>query len=289
MTLCCRTTDGDRRRTAAATTVRSRRLRCCDEEALVDSRIAQRRMEAKQGRARLRRRRLVGVVAVVALLGLAGWLEQSPLLGLSEVEVVGTRRLSPEVVREAAALPLGTSTLRLRLGPARERVEALPLVQSATVRRTDPLSVRIRVVERSPIFVLATPGGTALLDASGVVVAPGDEDGLPVIATTEPAPPDAGLSVGELPAAQNAFAIASALPRALREDVVRYEARASDDVVLVLTSGLRARFGRAERVPEKAQALGALVGELGASAAGAHVDVRAPSHPVLLPAESSPR
>ncbi len=249
----------------------------------MDSRIAQRRLEAQRGRARLRRRRLVAAAAIVALLRLAVWLEQGPLLGLSEVEVVGTRRLSPDVVREAAALPLGTSTLRLRLGPARERVGALPLVQSATIRRTDPLSVRIRVVERRPIFVLATAGGAALIDATGVVVAPGDEDGLPVIATTEPAPPDAGLGVGELPAAQNAFAVASALPRSLRDNVVRYEARTPDDVVLVLANGIRARFGRAERVPEKAQALGALALELGASATEAVVDLRAPSHPVLLP------
>ncbi|MDP8960533.1 MAG: FtsQ-type POTRA domain-containing protein [Actinomycetota bacterium] len=255
----------------------------------MDSRIAQRRMEAKRVRARLRLRRVVGAAAILALLGLGYWLEQSPLLGLSEVEVVGTRRLSPDAVREAAALPLGTSTLRLRLRPARERVEALPLVHSAAVRRTDPLTVRIKVVERSPTFVLRARGGEALVDATGIVVAPGGEDGLPVIATSEPHEPEAGLSVAEMPEVHNAFAVASALPGPLRADVVRYEARAPDDVVVVLANGLLARFGRAERVPEKARALGALLSELGASAAGASVDIRAPSHPVLLPAASSLR
>ncbi|MDP8932365.1 MAG: FtsQ-type POTRA domain-containing protein [Actinomycetota bacterium] len=253
----------------------------------MDSRIAQRRMEAKRVRARLRLRRVVGAAAILALLGLGSWLEQSPLLALSEVEVVGTRRLSPDTVREAAALPLGTSTLRLRLGPARERVEALPLVYSATVRRIDPLTVRVKVVERSPAFVLRTRGGEALIDAAGVVVAPGGEDGLPVIVATEPHPPDAGSGVAEMPELHNAFAVASALPAPLRAEVVRYEARGAHDVVVVLANGLIARFGRAERVPEKAQALGALLSELGASAAGAYVDVRAPSHPVLLPTASS--
>lgn len=254
----------------------------------MDSRIAQRRMEAKRERARVRLRRVVRAAAVLALLGFAGWLEQGPLLRLSEVEVVGTRRLSPDAVREAAALPLGASTLRLRLGPARDRVEALPLVHSATVRRTDPLSVRIKVVERSPRFVLKTTGGEALLDATGVVMALGGEDGLPVIATIDPQP-IAGSNVAELSAAQNAFAVATALPGPLRAAILRYEARGRDDVVLVLASGVRARFGRAERVQEKAQALGALLSELGASATEAFVDVRAPSHPVVLPSGFSMR
>ncbi len=254
----------------------------------MDSRIAQRRIEVKRERARVRRRRALVAAPVLAMLALAVWLEQSPLLGLSEVEVLGTRRLASDAVREAAALPLGTSTLRLRLGPARERVEALPLVASASVRRTDPLSVRIKVVERRPIFVLRTPGGEALVDAAGVVVAPGNEEGLPVIVATAPRPPNAGSSVAELPEAGNAFAVATALPHDLRADVVRFEARGPDDVELVLASGLRARFGRGERIAEKGQALSALLEELDVAAAGACIDVRVPSHPVLLPKTDAP-
>lgn len=250
----------------------------------MDSWIAQRRREVRRGRRRGRVRRALFAAIVLALVGLAGWVEQSPLLGLSEVEVVGTRRLTPDAVRQATALPLGTSILRLRLGRARERVEALPLVRSATVRRSDPLSVRIEVDERRPIFVVATAGGAALVDGDGVVVATGAEEGLPVIATTAPNPPTAGSTVAALPEANNAFAVASALPGPLRAEVVRYEARGPDDVDLVLASGLRARFGRAERIAEKARALGALLSELGASMAGALVDVRVPTNPVLVDA-----
>ncbi|MFN2557744.1 MAG: cell division protein FtsQ/DivIB [Nitriliruptorales bacterium] len=249
----------------------------------MDTRIEERRNEAKRERASARRRRVPYLAAVLVLLALAVWLEQSPLLALNEVEVVGTRRLSPDAVREAAALPLGTSTLRLRLGPARQRVEELPLVYSATVRRADPLSVRITVVERSPLLVLAARGGLALVDAEGIVVAPGREDGLPVLATSAPMPPSPGSSIWELPDAANAFAVASALPGPLRADVERYEARGRNDVVLVLGSGVRARFGRAERVSEKSRALGALLTELGAASSRAFVDVRVPSNPVLLP------
>ncbi|MDQ4131000.1 MAG: FtsQ-type POTRA domain-containing protein, partial [Actinomycetota bacterium] len=245
----------------------------------MDSRIEQRRIEARRERAISRRRVAVCLASVLALFGVAAWLEQSPLLALSEVEVVGTRRLSPDEVREAAALGLGTSTLRLRLGHARERVEALPLVRSAAVRRADPLRVRITVVERRPILVLAAAGGEVLVDAEGIVVAPGGQAGLPVITTSAPEPLPPGASVSELPEAWNAFAVATSLPGPLRADVLRYEGRGRNDVVLVLGSGLRARFGRAEDVGEKSRALGALLSELEASAPGASVDVRVPSNP----------
>jgi hypothetical protein len=117
---------------------------------VIDERIAQRRAAVKddERRDRLRRTRRV-VLVVLVLAGLVA-LERSPLVGLEEVEVVGTERLAASQVSDAAELELGTSTLRLGLQAVTERVEALPLVRRASAWRTDPLSVRIEVTEQLP-------------------------------------------------------------------------------------------------------------------------------------------
>lgn len=253
----------------------------------MDSRIAQRRAEVRRERMYRRRHRTITVAVVLVCLAVGAAIERSPLLALSDVRVVGTERLTPDEVVQAAALPLGTSTLRLRLAPARQRVEALPLVRRARVRRIDPLTVRIEVVERQPVLVLLGRDGPALVDADGVVVAAGMEEGLPVLATRDSSLPPLGAKVDTVPEAANAFAVYTALPAPLRTEVQRYDAHGPNDVELVLANGVRARFGRADRVADKARIMRVLIDDLQGTPIAA-VDLRAPSNPVAVPAPPSP-
>lgn len=252
---------------------------------MIDERIAERRAAVRddQRRGRLRRTRRV-VLLVLLLAGLVA-IERSPLVGLEEVEVVGTERLAPSEVTDAAGLELGTSTLRLGLRAATDRVEALPLVQRADARRTDPLSVRIEVTERVPALLVAGEGPRRYLDREGVVIdqlgeAEQPPPSLPVIALAGPAP-----AVGELvaadPALANAHAVWIALSGPLRAEVAVYRADGPDELTLELSSGIEVRFGRAERTDEKVRALGAVLDDVGETPV-ASIDVRAPQAPVVV-------
>lgn len=248
----------------------------------VDERIAERRREVRDERRRGRLRRTVLVATLVLLLLAALAVERSSLVALAEVRVEGTQRLDPDTVREAADLPLGTSTLRLRLGDARERVEALPLVATATVDRLDPLTVLVSVTERVPLAVVRGRGGFALIDDDGVVVAAGREDGLPLIDLGSAPPPAPGDHVRDLPALANAHRALRELPGPLRTEVAQYRAIADDALTLELVNGTLVDFGRAERVDEKARSLGAVLDDLGDRVV-ATIDVRAPRTPVVIP------
>jgi cell division protein FtsQ len=247
---------------------------------MIDERIAERRavVRAERRRSRLRTTRWVLVLLVLA--GLLVALERSPLVGLDRIEVAGTDRLDPDEVRAAAALPLGSSTLRLRLGDAAERVESLPLVRRARIQRLDPLSVRIEVVEREPSLVATGRGRHRLVDRDGVVLADDALDGLPVIELRE-VPPEVGGDVEDVPALANAHRAWRGLSGDLRVAVARYDARGPDDLWLELTSGVEVRFGRAERIEEKVRAIGAILGDLGDSPVTV-IDVRAPGTPVVI-------
>jgi cell division protein FtsQ len=247
---------------------------------VIDERIAERRAVVREERRRARLRRTRWVLVLLVLAGLLVVLERSPLVGLDRIEVGGTVRLDPDEVRAAAELPLGSSTLRLRLGEASERVEALPLVRRARIQRVDPLSVRIEVIEREPSLVVTGGGQDRLVDRDGVVLADGSVDDLPVIDLRQ-APPEVGGHVDDLPALANAHRAWRGLTGDLRVAVARYDARGPDDLWLELTSGIAVRFGRAERVDEKVRALGAILGDVGDSPVTV-IDVRAPSAPVVI-------
>ncbi len=248
---------------------------------VVDERIAERRREVREGRRRRRLRRTVTVLGLVVLLVVGVLVERSSLVALSEIRVAGTERLAPEAVVAAADLTLGTSTLRLDLGAAEERVRALPLVRTADASRVDPLTVLITVEERAPVLVAASGTETVLVDPEGVVIATGRIRGLPTIVLPErvglPAP---GQEVGAQPALAAAFAIHGQLPTALQRQVTRLAAHAADDVDLTLADGIQVRFGRADRIDEKARALQAVLADV-RDVPVKTIDVRAPSNPVV--------
>jgi cell division protein FtsQ len=247
---------------------------------VIDDRIAERRRQVRGERRRGRLRRTVAVVVAVVVVVALVLIERSALVGLEEVEVVGTARLDPGDVLEAADLTLGTSTLRLRLGAVEERVEGLPLVREATARRVDPLTVRIAVTERQPVLNVVAGRQSVLVDRDGVVLADGQVAGLPVVRLRE-GPPEPGEEVDADPALANAHATWRSLSGPLRAEVERYEAEGPDELTLLLRSGVEVRFGRAHRVDEKVRALGAVLDDVG-TADVTVIDVRAPGAPVVV-------
>jgi cell division protein FtsQ len=247
---------------------------------VIDSRIAERRAVVREQRRRVRLKRTIWLLVIVAVVGTFIAIERSALVGLEEVQVVGTDRLDPDEVRAAADLDLGTSTLRLGLGAAEERVTDLPLVQAADASRLDPLTVVIEVEERTPALVVRGGDQHVLLDRQGVLFAEEEADHLTPI-DLEGSPPPVGEDVTADPALANAFDAWRGLSGPLRAEVQRYEARGPDELSLRLDSGIEVRFGRADRVDEKVRALGAVLGDIGEAEVEV-IDVRAPSAPVVI-------
>ena len=247
---------------------------------MIDDRIARRRASIREQERRRRLRRTITVVVVLVCLVGFVLVERSPLVAIEEVQVAGLQRLDADQIREAAGLELGTSTLRLDVGAASERVEQLALVRTASISRVDPLTVRIQVTEREPVLVVRGDGRSVLVDRDGVVLLEGQVPQLPVI-HLESEPPEPGHEVGDDPALANAHATWRGLSGPLRAQVVEYEATGSHELVLHLASGVEVRFGRAERMDEKIRALGAVLADVGSTPIRV-VDVRAPRAPTVV-------
>lgn len=251
----------------------------------MDERIAERRAEVRRDEQLRRRRRTVRVAVALLVLVVLVAVERSPLVGLEEIEVVGTERLTAAEVREAADLAPGTSTLRLRLRAVEERVAGLPLVAAADASRVDPLTVRIAVTERVPALRLTGDPGW-LLDREGTVLAPADGSvevpagAVRVVASGEvPAPGEGPEGGSPLAAAVGTW---RGLTGALRAEVTLVRADAAAEVLLELRDGTEVRWGRAERHDEKSRALGAVLEDL-AGAQVTTIDVTAPGRPSVAP------
>lgn len=246
---------------------------------MIDERIANRRKDVRVEKQRARLRRTMRAGMLVVLLGLLMGLEQSSLVALEDIRVVGAERLEPNDVITASKLELGTSTLRLRLRGAEQAIEDLPLVRDVSARRIDPLKVEIRVEERIPALQIRGAKVNAIADRDGVIILRGVAAGLPEIWLPIP-PPQLGKTVAEDATLENAYLVWRSLSGPLRARVIRYVAAGPDELSLVLSDGIEVRFGRAERVDEKVRALGAVLADV-AGTDVAVIDVRAPRAPVV--------
>ncbi|WP_169568448.1 cell division protein FtsQ/DivIB [Sneathiella limimaris] len=137
-----------------------------------------------------------GSVALVALLlGYGGylivtndlieksgnWLSEKRLqafngagLVVQEVSVVGRERTSPEQILAALNVTRGTSIVDFDPDLARERVEKIGWVESASVMRRFPDEIFVRIQERRPFARWQQSGKTVVIDRKGMVVSQQD-------------------------------------------------------------------------------------------------------------------
>lgn len=107
---------------------------------------------------------VVGAVALIVIAATVSGIVRfasGPTFHVDSVEVSGVRHLTKEDVLGLAAVPDGTSLLRVDRRAVRTRVEADPWVASAVVKRRLPGTLLIEVKERDPAAVIDA-GGTEL-------------------------------------------------------------------------------------------------------------------------------
>ena len=248
---------------------------------VVNERIARRRAEVRADRRRRRLRRTITVTVLLLVAAGLVALERSSLVALAEVDVTGLQRLDEREVLAAAEVREGMSVLRIRLGAVEGRIEALPLVDDATVSRDGPLGLRIAVQESAPVLTARFPDGPWLVSRQGVLLGPGEAPGTlaVTVASGTPAP---GATVDDLPPLRTAHRVLLGLPGPLGALVEGATARDADTLELLLEGGIVVRWGDAGRSDEKARALGAVLEDLDGRAVAA-IDVRAPAAPTVTP------
>lgn len=91
--------------------------------------------------------------------------------GINQVTVSGNRYQADSEIYAALGLDQAGSLLAYDVAAARQRIEALPWVRTATIARLLPDRLSITIEERRPMAIWAHGGRTALVDRTGRVLA----------------------------------------------------------------------------------------------------------------------
>jgi cell division protein FtsQ len=233
-------------------------------------------------RRRIRWRRILIVLGLVAAVAGTIALYRSPLLRVQEIQVVGTDNVSPEEIADLAGLERA-SMFNAPLGEAEARIVALPMVKAVKAKLDWPNKVRIEVVERTPWGVWDLAGTSYVIDDEGVVLANVEPpEGSPVIHDTgAPALLGPGDRV-DVDAVALARALLQSVPEQFDLNLVRLEYAPENGLSLVTDASYRVVIGDSQNVNYKLAVWQKVEEEIGRGAMAGHVlDLRFGDHPAL--------
>lgn len=257
----------------------------------MDARIRARRARVRADAARRRQRRTLSLFVLLVLISGIAVVLRSPLFGISGIRVTGVSGPRERTVERTAALERGQHLLTVPLDEARARVEELPWVADAVVRRSPPSTVAIEVTPRTPLLTVETAGASWKVDDEAVLVDGGRVKDAPVIVLGDAELPELGQPIDDAPV-RDAVEVHTHLPGWLRGQVAAYEVTDHHALVVRLRvpprdpdegepTTVRVWFGTARDLALKVEVIRVLLPE--AVDSGGSLDVRAPANPVVVP------
>jgi cell division protein FtsQ len=227
----------------------------------------------------LRRSALIAF-GILLLAAVGALLLSTRLFAARTIEVSGFDHLDRAHVIEISGITDRTNIVRLDTGAIEERIERDPWVETATVTRSLPSTVRISITERHPVALLRGASGFVLLATDGAVL---DELGrstdltrtLPTIRGVE----GSETLAGGVEAGQGA-GVAGHLPPLIRRQVRWITVASTGAIDLALRSGVPVVYGSAEQADVKGQILRSILAWADANARTIEsIDLRTPEAP----------
>jgi cell division protein FtsQ len=221
-------------------------------------------------------RAVVWALAILALLIAAGlWLRDSPLVAVRNVSVTGLT--GPEAARVTAQLETAArdmTTLHVRQDQLDAVVAPYPVVKHVTAQADFPHTLRITVVENTPVAAVVVGDSRTPVAGDGRLLHGADLRTLPDVPLRTP--PGGERVVDRT--ALHAIAALAAAPPVLRDRVIRATTTRQGGLTLELRNGPELRFGAGDRLHAKWAAATAVLADPD-SAGATYLDLRYPERP----------
>ncbi len=238
----------------------------------IDPRLAARRRQVAEARARSSFTKVIWVLGLTALIGGAVLLARSPLMAVQNLVVEGMARSEVHAILTESGLFEGRPMILVRTAEVEAALAADPRVKRVAVRLDWPQTARVLLERRIPVAWAPVDDGWGLVALDGVVV------GVAEVPTLD-------LPHLQIPVASEVSAAVigglTFLAELAPQPGIAVVVTESDGELWADVAGMVVRLGRPIDMEPKARALVALLAE--GLPPGATVNLVAPTRPAVIP------
>lgn len=250
-----------------------------EQPELVSRSVGELRREERARRLRRSSRRyamrfIVIIGVVVALIG--GWaaLYNSPAFSIESVQVNGVEHLTSDEMAQLAAVPSGSTLLRVDTDTIASRVKQSSWVEDVKINRVFPSTLEINVTERSVLAIVEMPNKSGTTTKSWAIaddriwLMPIPDAGTEAAQTTSSKiyeDAENAVHIVDLPygtqaeigqecsddTVNNALTILQEMTTELADQVTKISAASTAETSLFLENGIEIAFGSAENIRDK--------------------------------------
>lgn len=241
----------------------------------IDPRLAERRKDVAEDKAKKSMGRLLKFLALVLVTGSLVWLAFSPWLSINQVDTTGIAISSGHAVLASRGVVAGTPMIQVSESGTEAALLEDPWIKSADVERDWPNRVRVAVVERAPMAWTHTELGWTRRAVDGVALPSGAEPDETMARVDMPHLAEAAAQTA--PDMVGALQFIEALPSDLHQGTV---VTVNEGELWAWVAGYQVRLGRGVDMAAKARSLDALLDQ--DIPKGSLLTVIAPTHPSYL-------
>lgn len=220
--------------------------------------------------------------ALVVFAGAYGlWVfARSPFFSARSIQVQASRHVTRADILARAAIPAGANVWMLNVREVERKIEKLPYVLKASVKRSPPASLTIAVIERTPDGCVRGSAGDVVVDAADRVLTTECSPEL-VVYLRDVADPSPGRFLND-PTLKRLQHDAHALAAA-GERLTNFREDGYGQLEASLADGIRIEFGDDRDLDRKSRLIGpVLATQAGRIESVAAIDLRSPAAPVVI-------
>jgi len=220
----------------------------------IDPRLAERRKDVAEDKAKQNMSRLLKFLATMLVAGSLVWLAFSPWLSVTQVETSGIAVSSGHAVLATQGVVAGTPMIQVSESGTEAALLEDPWIESAEVDKDWPNRVDVTVVERAPVAWTNTESGWTRRAVDGIALPSGSEPDEEMARIDMPHL--AAAAVETAPDILAALQFIEALPSELHQGTV---VTMNEGELWAWVSGYQVRLGRGVEMRAKALSLEALL------------------------------
>jgi len=180
----------------------------------------------------------------------------SAFFNLQKIEVSGCTTVAEDTVLKLSGVVLGTNLFKIDKEKIQTKVEMHPVIKRVQIFRRLPHTIKLQVMERTPIAIVVGTTGYLAIDDEGILVQQVDDllkMNFPVISgiTLE-----GSTSLGadlSTPGLESALQLLRLMDKEFLEGVAEIKAASQYSLTFKMLQGVEIRFGEPENIEQKLQ------------------------------------